>query len=161
MTIIEEIRELAISTRLMRLADAIRRDATVIYREHGIAFESKWFPVLFVLSKKPSLGIVELADEIGYSHPSVIALVKEMQKAKLIKSAGHKSDGRKRMISLSPKGLVTMKELETLLADIHTVVKKISDNDDNLMNAIEQTEDALSRESFYDRYKKLEAKRKK
>lgn len=159
MTIIEEIREMAISTRLMRLADAIRKDVTLIYKEHGIGFESKWFPVLFVLSKKNSLGIVELADEIGYTHQSVIALVKEMQQAKLIKSSPDKKDARKRMVSLSEKGKETKKQLDNLCEDIVTVAKKICDNEDHLLNAIEQTEQVLLRESFYDRYKKLEIKR--
>jgi MarR family transcriptional regulator, repressor for mepA len=161
MTIIEEIREMAISTRLMRLADAIRKDVTIIYKEHGIGFESKWFPVLYVLSKKLSLSVIEVAAEIGYTHQSVMSLVKEMQKSKLIKISSDKSDKRKRILSLTAKGIDTKKQLDSLCQDITAVAKKICDNDDHLLNAIEQTEKLLADDTFYDRYKKLEAKRLK
>src|SRR6185437_13304281 len=111
---IDELGELALSTRLMRLSEWTRRDVTKIYREYGIAFESKWFPVLYVLSRRGPLGVVELAQELGYSHPSVIALVREMEKQKLIRSAMSKADGRKRMLELTPKAMEWEKKMQPL-----------------------------------------------
>ena len=54
--LINELGELALSTRLMRLSEGMRKDVTRIYNEHGIDFESKWFPVLYVLSKRSPLN---------------------------------------------------------------------------------------------------------
>ena len=159
MSIINEINELAISTRLLRLSEAIRKDATLVYKEYGIDFESKWFPILYVLLKKSPLSVIELADEIGYAHTSVIALAKEMEKKKLLKSEINKTDGRKRMLSLTPNALKMKFELQPLWDDLKKVAKTISENKNNLMKAMEETEAALSKESFYDRYKNLKASR--
>lgn len=159
MGVIEELGELAIATRLMRISEQTRKDVTKIYKEHHLEFESKWFPVLFVLSKKGPLGVIELADEVGYTHPSVIALVKEMQKQKLIKSSGSKTDGRKRILSLTQKALDMIGEFQPLWEDFIAINKVIYNNGSSLLKALEDTEAALKKESFYDRYKTLEAKR--
>jgi DNA-binding MarR family transcriptional regulator len=158
-SIIDEIGEMALSTRLVRLSELIRKDITQMYMENGLDFESKWFPVLYVLMKKSPIGIIELADEIGYAHPSVIALVKEMENKKIIKSVASKTDGRKRMLSLTPTGTALIKDLEPLWENILKVAKKISDNKNNLLLAIEETEAVLKEESFYSRCNKLELKR--
>jgi DNA-binding MarR family transcriptional regulator len=160
MGLIDDLGELAVGTRLMRLSERTRKDVTRIYKEHHLDFEAKWFPVLYVLNHKLAMGVVELADEIGYTHQSVMALVKEMQKQKLIKSNSSKSDGRKRMLSLTPKALDLIKEFKPLWEDFLTVNHVIYNNGSSLLKAVEDTEAALRKEGFYERYKKLEAKRK-
>lgn len=159
MGLIEELGELAVATRLMRLGELTRKDVTRIYKEHHLDFESKWFPVLYVLSRKGSLSVIELADEIGYAHPSVIALVKEMQKKKLVRSIANKSDGRKRMLSLTPKANDMIDEFKPLWDDFKAINNVIYNNGSSLLKAIEDAEAALQSECFYSRYKKLELKR--
>lgn len=161
MSLINELGELAMATRLMRLSEQTRKDTTRIYREHHLDFEAKWFPVLHVLSTKGAMGVIELADEIGYAHPSVIALVKEMQKKKLVKSSASKTDGRKRVLSLTPKASEMIAEFKPLWDDFRTINRIIYNSGSSLIKAVEDCEAELSRESFYERYKKLEAKRRK
>ena len=160
MNLINELGELALSTRMMRLSEQCRKDVTRIYKEHHLDFESKWFPVLYVLSRKKALGIIELADEIGYTHPSVIALVKEMQKKKLLKSVSSKTDGRRRMISLTQKGINMLDEFQPLWEDFRTISHQVYNNGSSLLRAVENCEAALEQESYYQRYKKLKAKEK-
>ncbi len=161
MTIIDELREIGLATRLQRLSDAMRKDVTQIYKEHHLDFESKWFPVLYVMIKKSPISVVELANEIGFAHPSIIALVKEMEKKKLIKSVESKTDGRKRMLSLTPKAIRMTDQLQFLWDDIKKAAKIFSDSPHQLLKAIEETEKILRKESFYTRIKKIQAKRKK
>jgi DNA-binding MarR family transcriptional regulator len=161
MNIINELGELALSTRLTRLSEMCRRDVTRIYEEHHLDFESKWFPVLYVLSQKKSLSVIELAAEIGYSHPSVIALIKEMQAKKLVKAAASQTDGRKRIISLTQKAQDMIREFQPLWDDFRIISKKVYNNGSSLLKAVEDCEAALAAESFYDRYKRLEAKRRR
>lgn len=65
--VIDESGILAISTRLQRLSDQLRKDGLLIYKANGIEFEPKWFPVVYTLHLKPVLSVVEIAGEIGYS----------------------------------------------------------------------------------------------
>ncbi len=157
MNMIDELGELALSTRLMRLSEVIRKDITRIYMDHELEFESKWFPVFYVLSQKSPLCVIELAEEIGYAHPSVIALVREMEKKKLVRSVANKTDGRKRMLSLTPKAKTMVDQLKPLWDNFRIVARQIYSKENNLLNAIEATEANLGKVSYYDRYKKMEA----
>jgi MarR family transcriptional repressor of mepA len=154
-TMIDELGELALSTRLMRLSEWTRKDVTKIYQEYGLAFESKWFPVLYILSRKAPLGVVELADELGYAHPSVIALVKEMEKQKLIRSVTSKTDARKRLLQLTPKALEWEKKMQPLWDKMRIVAGEIYNNGSSLLKAVEDVERALKECSFYQRFNKL------
>jgi len=156
MSLINELGELALSTRLMRLSEVTRADVTRIYHEHGLAFESKWFPVLYVLSRKSPLSVSELAHEIGYTHPSIIALVKEMEKKRLIRSSVNKIDGRKRMLELTRTAKHMIGKLQPLWDNMRKVARQIYNNGSSLLKAVEDTEMALAREGYYERYQKIE-----
>ena len=77
MSIINSSGALALSTRLQRLAEQLRKDGAVFYKSYGINFEPKWFPVILTLSHRPLISVIELAVEIGYTHPSTISLLEE------------------------------------------------------------------------------------
>jgi MarR family transcriptional regulator, repressor for mepA len=149
---IEELGELALSTRLLRLSEWTRKDVTKIYKEYGMPFESKWFPVLYILSRKAPLSVMELTAELGYAHPSVIALVKEMEKQKLVRSVASKTDGRKRMLELTPKALDWQKKMQPLWDRMRLVANQIYNNGSSLLKAIKDVEAALGECSFYDRF---------
>jgi len=153
--LIDELGELALSTRLMRLSEWTRRDVTKIYAEYGLDFESKWFPVLYILGKKAPLSVMELTEELGYAHPSVIALVKEMEKQKLVRSVPSKTDGRKRMLELTPKAIEWQKKMQPLWDKMRLVAAQIYNNGSSILKAIIDVEAALGECSFYDRFKKL------
>mgnify|MGYP006879931910 CR=1 FL=1 len=59
MNIFNEVGALAIATRLQRLSDQFRRDGELIYQHNGIAFQPKWFPVIYALRMKSALGKCE------------------------------------------------------------------------------------------------------
>ncbi len=151
MNIIDEIGILAISTRLQRLSEQLRKDGALIYKSFDIDFEPKWFPVIYTLHIKEMLSVVEIASEIGYSHPSTISLLKELEKQKLISSKKDKLDERKRLIVLTAKG----KDLVVKMQPVWTVMKKtlneITDNQNNLLRAIEETEQNITRKGFLQR----------
>ena len=155
MNLINELGTLALAARMQKLGDSIRREASQIYKEYGIEFESKWFPVVYLLSKQSPLSIVELANELGYAYPSIIALVKELQSKKIVKSASHKKDGRKWLLSLTPKAVDMVKKMEPLWDKMLQVNNTITNNQHNLLKAIEQAEEQLAQESFYGRMQKL------
>ncbi|MFD1605585.1 MarR family winged helix-turn-helix transcriptional regulator [Flavobacterium artemisiae] len=155
MNIIDEIGILAISTRLQRLSEQLRKDGAQIYKSFDIDFEPKWFPVIYTLHIKEMLSVVEIANEIGYSHPSTISLLKELEKQKIISSKKDKLDERKRLIVLTAKG----KELVVKMQPVWSIMKKalneITDNQNNLLKAIEEAEQNLERQGFFQRAAEL------
>ncbi|NML21442.1 winged helix-turn-helix transcriptional regulator [Pseudoflavitalea sp. G-6-1-2] len=155
MNIINQAGILAISTRLQRLSEQLRKDGTLIYKENGIEFEPKWFPVIYVLHNKPLLGVVEIANEIGYTHPSTITLLKELEKEKLIRSKKDKTDERKRLIQLTEKGSQLVSEMEPVWNIMIKALTEITDTTNNLMQAIEEVEAALRKKGFAERAEEI------
>ncbi|KAF2507409.1 MarR family winged helix-turn-helix transcriptional regulator [Flavobacterium foetidum] len=155
MNIIDEIGILAISTRLQRLSEQLRKDGALIYKSFDIDFEPKWFPVLYTLHVKEILSVVEIASEIGYSHPSTISLLKEMEKNKIIASKKDKLDERKRLIMLTSKGKELVTKMQPVWRIMQNALTEITDNQNNLLKAIEETEQKLARQSFFQKATEL------
>ena len=151
MNIIDDSGVLAIATRLMRLSEQLRKDGAQVYKEYGIEFEPKWFPVIYVLYSRHRLSVVELAAEIGYTHPSTISLLKELEKHRLVKGQKDKTDQRKRMICLTPQG----RELVTRMAPVWQVFRDafagLLDTKHNLMQAITEVEANFREKSLLQR----------
>ncbi|WP_292010562.1 MarR family winged helix-turn-helix transcriptional regulator [Chryseobacterium sp.] len=159
MNIINEAGILAISTRLQRLSEQIRKDGALIYKEFGIDFEPKWFPVILTLYHQKSLNVVELANEIGYSHPSTISLLKELEKKKLIISRKNKLDERKRQIMLTKEGLQLIEKMKPVWELISKALYDIFEKENGLLSAIDKAEERLSHQSFLQRALQLKSEK--
>lgn len=149
--VIDESGILAISTRLQRLSDQLRKDGLQIYKSNGIDFEPKWFPVIYTLHLKPVLSVVEIAVEIGYSHPSTISLLKELEKQKLIRSKKDKADERKRLILLTEKGKALVNDMQPVWHKMVIALTELTNTKNNLMKAIEEVELQMKSFSFLER----------
>ncbi len=157
--IIDKAGYLAVSTRLQRLADSLRKDGALVYQHFGIEFEPKFWPVLYTLSKKSPLGIIDLANEIGYAHPSVIALVREMEQKKWIRSLKDKKDSRRRLLSLSPLALDLVVKMEPVWDVIKSALEEIGEGETPLLRAIAEVESRVAREGFAETARRIARER--
>jgi DNA-binding MarR family transcriptional regulator len=155
MNVIDESGILAISTRLQRLADTLRKDGVLIYKANNIDFEPKWFPVIYTLHYKPVLSVVELANEIGYTHPSTISLLKELEKEKLIRSKKDKADERKRLVMLTAKGQELVERMRPVWDIFKAAATELTNTQNNLMKAIDEVEEQINLQSFFARAQRL------
>jgi len=160
MNVIDQSGLLAISTRLQRLSEQLRKDGALIYKANGIDFEPKWFPVIYTLHHKTELSVVELAAEIGYTHPSTISLLKELEKEKLIRSKKDRQDERKRLLQLSDKGKRLVEQMVPIWQIMVSAIAELTDTHNNLMMAIEEVEHRFKEKSFLERAKKYTPARK-
>ncbi|UWY26843.1 MarR family transcriptional regulator [Flavobacterium sp. TR2] len=151
MNSIDEIGILAISTRLQRLSEQLRKDGAQIYTYFNIDFEPKWFPVIYTLHVKEMLSVVEIANEIGYSHPSTISLLKELEKEKMISSKKDKQDERKRLIILTPKGQELVTKMQPVWEIMRKTLHEITNTQNNLLKAIEEAEQNLTKQGLFQR----------
>ena len=158
MNVINETGILALSTRLQRLSEQLRKDGALLYKTFGIDFEPKWFPVIYTLYHKEVLSVVEIATEIGYTHPSTISLLRELEKQKLIRSKKDKADERKRLIMLTPKGQELILQMKPVWEIMTTILTEIAANQNNLLKAIEEAEEKLANQSFLQRALQLKNK---
>jgi len=155
MNVIDDLGILAISTRLQRLSEQFRKDGAALYKAYNIDFEPKWFPVIYTLSQKKMLSIIELADEIGYTHPSTINLLKELEKQKLIRSTKDRNDERKRLVQLTSKGAELIVKMKPVWELMTSALTEILETDHHLLKAITAVEENLRQHTFLQRSLKL------
>jgi DNA-binding MarR family transcriptional regulator len=154
MDLISELAELALATRLKRLSERLAQDVNKIYKELNLNFESKWYLVLELLSRRKMMSIVDIADELKLTHPAIVQFVDQMLKAKLINAQKDSKDGRKRLVSLSTEGKKLLKDLAPVLAVIKTEnVNWLKEADNDLLTLIAQLEKSLDRKNMYERIK--------
>ncbi|GAB3319677.1 GNAT family N-acetyltransferase [Larkinella ripae] len=154
MDLMAQLGPLAFGSRLRRLSDLISKQASAVYQASGIDFDPKWFTLFYLLSRKSPLSVTEIAEELGFSHPAIIQLARELEQAGLIESAKSGKDSRKRLLSLSGKGRSLLPELEKIWQAINELnTKLISQQRHNLIFAMEEMEETLAEEHYLSRFK--------
>lgn len=152
MDTVKKLGELALGSRLKRLSDEIMKDGKKIYAMNKIDFEPKWFPVYYTLSQAEQLTVTEISEAIGFKHPSVSQLVKELERHDLIESHASSKDARKRNLRLSPKGTTLLPSIKSIWSDISNALNEmIGNHTHNILCAIEQCEDDFEKTRMFDR----------
>ncbi|HUF02843.1 MAG TPA: bifunctional helix-turn-helix transcriptional regulator/GNAT family N-acetyltransferase [Aridibacter sp.] len=107
-----ELGFLGFVTRLKRISDGMLHDGRGLYKELGMDIEPNWYVVFKLLETRGEMTVTEIADEIGFAHPSVISIINRMEKAGYIGSRPCSDDSRRRLISLSEKAREGMPAFE-------------------------------------------------
>ncbi|RYU96417.1 bifunctional helix-turn-helix transcriptional regulator/GNAT family N-acetyltransferase [Emticicia agri] len=153
MDLISDLGALALGSRLKRLSDRMMKSVSEIYRNSGIDFESKWFPLFYLLSKEGEKGIMEIAEILHISHPGVIQLAREMEKAGWIVSEKSGQDARKRHLKLTEKAWQTLPQLEEMWVSFkENNAKIIRGSQQNILLALEEFEHFLDNNDFKKQY---------
>jgi DNA-binding MarR family transcriptional regulator/ribosomal protein S18 acetylase RimI-like enzyme len=160
MDFFNELGPLALVSRLRRLTERITQDVVNIYKEFNIDFEPRWFPVFYLLSRKGSLSIMEIASILGISHPAVNQIAAELVRHGLVKSMKHETDKRKRMLTLTAAGRELLPTLEAIWDGVHIAAKEmLYETGEDVLAVIQKMEAALDREPILSRYAAYEKAR--
>ena len=144
---------MAIGTRLRMLSERVTKDSQKMFELHGVDLKPKWFAVFFTLShaNKP-MSITSIAQELGYAHPSVISIIKEMKKNDLLIEQRDINDGRKTIITLTKKAKEMASLIDEQYIDVTNAIEKmLSKTTHNLWLAIEEFENIIEENSIYQR----------
>ncbi len=154
--IISTLGALAIGARMRRLTDVFSRDVAIIYKEHHLDFEAKYFVLFYLVARRNGVGIMEIADELSLSHPAIIHLAKELERKGYIESVKSPNDSRKRLLRLSKKGKAALPEFKKVwdkIEKLNTQLMRKQEN--NLLKALEEMEALLEEKSYYKRFKNI------
>lgn len=156
--IISSLGALAIGARMRRLTDMFSRDVEIIYKEHNLDFEAKYFVLFYLVSKRDEgIGIMEIADELSLTHPAIIHLAKELEKKGYIQSVKSATDSRKRLLKLSKKGKAALPEFTKVWNKINKLNTQLMQKQkNNLLKAIAEMEELLEEKSYYKRFNTMQ-----
>lgn len=144
MEFIKQLGEVAFGTRLRLLTDRFIQDGAKIYQNQSIDFEPRWFTMFYLLSQRSPLTITEITSELGYTQPAVTQIANILVKKGLVKVMKDKTDTRKRLLALSPKGLDMIDELKPIWQGFENAVKDLfMETGFDMMYIISKLENAL------------------
>lgn len=152
MDIIRQLGELALASRLRRLAERLQRDATRLYQEHDLEFEARWFPLVYLLRRGDSMPLTTAARLLAVTHPAVHQMAGELTTRGLLRSDKDKGDVRRRLLVLTPEGRALCDRLAPLWDDVADATRElVASNAPHLLSGLERIERSLDESSIYDR----------
>jgi DNA-binding MarR family transcriptional regulator/GNAT superfamily N-acetyltransferase len=147
-----KVGKMALGSRLRRLSEKLTDQAGEVYKVYNIDMNPKWFPVFYALAEGEDKSIMQIAQEISHSHPSVSTIVKEMVKNGIAQEIANKADGRKNYIRLTDKGREINERIQVQYADVNAAVENaLNETQYNIWKAIEEWEFLLEQKSLLNR----------
>lgn len=144
-----------LSARLVRLSETIIQDTANYLEANNIAgIKPRAIGALLLMDKQGDMTVTEMARILGFSHPTIIALVKELEDMKYLTSKSSKEDKRKRIVSLTAKGKSIIAKLDKTMSSYNATFKRLLGSDNALLKAIDDLEAKLAKESLIDRVTK-------
>jgi len=137
------------------MSDRIMRDGALIYKTYNIPFNPKWFPLVFHLKTMGEANIKEISSSLGFSHPAIILIIKELEKEGLVISYVDEKDKRKRMVKLTDKAHQLIVKMEPVWQKIKATMSQVlKENDIELLKDLQKLETVFDQTSFYHRIMK-------
>ena len=155
MGLVEELGDLALATRLRRLADRLQHDVSEVYVEHEVAVRARWFPLLAALARSAPRSISELARDLGLTHTAIKQIAAEIGRSGLVVSGRHPKDARQRLHRLSREGERAVGRLAPLWSQIRAATAELAaESGHDVIGVIAAVEARLDERSMVDRLRR-------
>ena len=144
--------ELALASRLHRLADALSDEAAALYHDLGSDFQPRWFPFFQTLVHTSPLPITALAQALGLTHPGARQIAEQMIEAGLVRELRKGRDRRQRLLSLTPKGRRLQETLAPVWGEIRAAAREFMEEAGiDLLAVLDRLESLQRERSIMDR----------
>jgi DNA-binding MarR family transcriptional regulator/N-acetylglutamate synthase-like GNAT family acetyltransferase len=152
---ISKLTFLAGATRFRRISEKLYVDGDKIYKESGIDFKASWFSVFYILATSGNpKTVLELAEEIGFTHITVKNIVRELETNSLVKVKEHPTDKRSKHVGITPKGERLFERLKIIWLPFADALKSLLDSGHpDFLNIIGRIETEITKNPIYQRIK--------
>ena len=155
---LKELGYRALDNRLKRISDRMSHDTRKFFKQIDIDVEPSWHLVFKLLRDYKRLTMVEIAQHLGYTHPSMVVMLKKMTIKGYIVSEKDVKDKRKQIIKLTQKSIDLLPELEQIWNSCEDAIYKMLNEDLSILKYLDDIEASLKsiplNERFYNEYKK-------
>ena len=115
MDILYDLGFLASASRFRRISERLYLDGDKIYQNASVHFKASWFSVYYVVAAtQQPVTVLEIAQQIDFSHISVKNVIRELEKEGLVEVKPNPADKRSKLISLSKNGLKLLEALKPI-----------------------------------------------
>jgi len=155
---IKELGYRALDNRLKRISDRMSHDTRKFFKQIDLDVEPSWHLVFKLLREYKTLTMVDIAQQLGYSHPSTVVMLKKMTAKGYIASEKDSIDKRKLNIKLTQKSIDLLPDLEQIWDSCEDAIYKMLNEDLSILKYLDDIEEALKtipiNERFYNEYQK-------
>lgn len=155
---IKELGYRALDNRLKRISDKMSHDTRKFFKQIDIDVEPSWHLVFKLLKKYNKLTMAEIAEQLGYTHPSTVVLLKKMTAKGYLTSEQDPNDKRKQNIELTQKSIDLFPKLEHIWNSCENAILKMLKEDLSIIKYLDDIEESLKdipfNERFYKEYHK-------
>ncbi|WP_242087047.1 MarR family winged helix-turn-helix transcriptional regulator [Aestuariivivens sediminis] len=142
----------ALDNRLKRISDRMAHDTRKFFKQIDIDVEPSWHLVFKLLRDHNRLTMVEIAEQLGYSHPSMVVMLKKMTAKGYIVSEKDPLDKRKQNLMLTRKSQNLLPELEHIWTCCENAIYKMLNEDLAIIKHLDRIEASLKAMSFNERF---------
>lgn len=143
--------EMGLGTRMRRLIETISTGMERLYGDAGVDIRTGHFYALYAVAERGPLTINAIAEYAGFSHSAVSQTIKKLASGGIV-AAHATTDGRQKMIALTPHGEHTVATLRPLWAAAEAMVKEASaETGVDMIAAITGLEAAFNHKGVYER----------
>lgn len=150
---IKELGYKALDSRLKRISERMAQGVKKLYKELNYDIEPNWYLIFMLLRDKEKLSIADIANSLGYSHPSLVITIKKMNSKGYVMVKNDETDKRKQIVSLSAKAIRLLPQFETLWNSCEAAILEVINKDLGIFEYLDGIDGALEQSSFYYRFK--------
>lgn len=140
---------LALASRMRRLADEILDEVTDVYAALDFDLNARFFPLLGLLASGTPIGITDAAKQLGMTHPAVSQMASELRSREYILEVADKQDERRRLMALSEKGKILIRELAPIWEAVRLeAADLLRSSEVDFLSALSRLEENLHERKF-------------
>ncbi len=102
-----------LGTQLRHLTELLDGAVAEAYKEQGLHYRPRYFPVMQALLTRSPLNITEIAETAGLTQPAATQTIALMVREGLLTSKSSTEDGRQKVIEITPWGRDLLPQLQT------------------------------------------------
>lgn len=118
------IGEIGLGSRLKRLSEYMMKETQVVYDQLQFDFDPYLFPTIRVIYNRKEVTNTQINKSLKTSQPATTQAINKLEKKGLILIKEHPADKRKKVISLSEKGIALIERIEPLWNSIEFTIKE-------------------------------------
>ncbi|MEL6812600.1 MAG: MarR family winged helix-turn-helix transcriptional regulator, partial [Bacteroidota bacterium] len=147
---IKSLGELSMGSRLKRMSDMCMRTIQRAYDHYNIDFDPFLFPAFHFIATNGKTTNTALCEALQTTQPAVTQNINKLNEKKLIELVTDETDKRKKIISLSSKGIILQLHMKPLWQAMDQAVKKYTQLPaHSLLEHIDLFESAVKSGAFF------------
>lgn len=142
---------LSLAVRLKRISDQMMHGARQLYKQQGLDIEPNWYLIFKLLETKGSLSITEIGEDLGFSHPSVISIVRKMRDKGFLMCTADPDDSRRQLIKLSKKAVEALPRFEAFWQAGERSIEALFSSESDFLEQLQLLEQQYQQADFMTR----------